>query len=58
MIEQLTARGLPLADGSELGEPLTVASVERAEAIRVRAEVDAEPTDWSSVDLGGVREPR
>ncbi|GEP34816.1 sodium:proton antiporter [Nocardioides szechwanensis] len=52
MLEQLGQRGLPLADGSEIGDPLSVGSLGRAEAIRVRAEVDAEPTDWSSVDLG------
>lgn len=58
MLEQLAARGVPLADGTEPGEPLTVGSVQRAEAIRVRAELDPEPVDWSSADLGGVREPR
>ena len=52
MLDELTTRGLAMADGSELGDPLTVGSAQSSHAIRVRAEVDAEPTDWSRVDLG------
>jgi Kef-type K+ transport system membrane component KefB len=57
MLEQLTERGLPIADGSQPGDPLTVGPMTGSAAVRVRAEVDAEPTDWSTIDLGAVRQP-
>lgn len=59
MLEALTSRGIPTADGTEPGLPLEVGPASAsAAALAVRAELDAEPVDWSSVDLGGVREPR
>lgn len=54
MVEALGGRGVVIADGSEIGEALTVGSAGGGAHVGVRAEVDAEPTDWSAVDLGSA----
>ncbi len=56
MLETLVARGVVPADGSEPGAALTISTVAGAGQVRVRGEVDAEPTDWSQVDLGAAHQ--
>jgi hypothetical protein len=56
MRSALAERGVALAESDEEPVGLTVGTLEnRSEgSVRVRAELDAVPVDWSSADLGGA----
>jgi hypothetical protein len=50
MTAALAERGVPLAEPAD--GALVISGVDGSGRLRVRAEVDATPVDWSSVDLG------
>jgi len=59
MRSALAERGVALAESDEEPVGLTVGTLENLSdgSVRVRAELDAVPVDWSSADLGGAVTP-